>query len=194
MILGVSGSPRTSATEHVCKHALESLELLGYETQYWSVLGKKINFCTHCDFCRKGEGCVFKDDMNTLYPLLEEADAYVFATPVYNGNVSGQMKTLMDRCRALFSRNHKVFRYKPVIAVAVGGDRSGGQEPSIQQIASFFMMNGGVPVSGGTFGANLGASFWSRDSLEGVLEDTEGFRSLSMTIKRLDKYMGEHKQ
>ena len=194
MILGVSGSPRSNATEHVLNHALQSLETLGYETQYWSVKGKKINFCIHCDFCKKGEGCVFKDDMNTLYPLLEEADAYVFATPVYNGNVSGQMKTLMDRCRALFSRKPKVFRYKPVIAVAVGGDRSGGQEPAIQQIASFFVMNGGVPVSGGTFGANLGATFWSRDSLEGVMEDEEGFRSLSMTIKRLDKYMREHNQ
>ena len=192
MILGVSGSPRSNATEHVLKHSLLSLEGLGYETQFWGVMGKKINFCIHCDYCRKGEGCVFKDDMNTLYPLLEEADAYVFATPVYNGNVSGQMKTLMDRCRALFSRNHKVFRYKPVIAVAVGGDRAGGQEPAIQHIASFFLMNGGVPVSGGTFGANLGATFWSRDSLEGVMDDEEGFKSLSMTIKRLDKYMREY--
>ena len=194
MILGVSGSPRSSATEHVLKHALLSLGGLGYETQYWSVMGKKINFCIHCDFCGKGDGCVFKDDMNTLYSLLEEASAYVFATPVYNGNVSGQMKTLMDRCRALLSRNHKVFRYKPVIAVAVGGDRVGGQEPAIQQITSFFVMNGGVPVSGGTFGANLGATFWSKDTLEGVLEDEEGFKSLSMTIKRLDKYMKEHKK
>ena len=194
MILGVSGSPRPKATEHVLKHALEILEGLGYDTQYWSVLGKKINFCIHCDFCRKGEGCVFKDDMGTLYSLLEEADAYVFATPVYNGNVSGQMKTLMDRCRALLSRNHKVFRYKPAIAIAVGGDRIGGQEPAIQQIAAFITMNGGVPVSGGTFGANLGAAFWSKDTLEGVLEDEEGFRSLSMTIKRLDKYMRERKQ
>jgi len=192
MILGVSGSPRPKATEYVCKNALAQLEELGYETAYWSVMGKKLNFCTHCDYCRKGEGCVFKDDMNTLYPLLEEASAYVFATPVYNGNVSGQLKTVMDRCRALFSKDNKVFRYKPVIAIAVGGDRVGGQEPAIQQISSFFIMNGGVPVSGGTFGANLGATFWSKDTLEGVMEDEEGFRSLSKTVKRLDKYLKEH--
>jgi len=194
MILGVSGSPRPKATEFVLKAALKQLEELGHETKIWTVMGKKINFCIHCNYCMKKEGCVFKDDMSTLYPLLEKADAYVFATPVYNGNVSGQMKTLMDRCRALLSRNHKVFRYKPSIAIAVGGDRIGGQEPAIQQIASFFIMNGGVPVSGGTFGANLGAAFWSKDTLEGVLEDEEGFRSLSMTIKRLDKYMRERKQ
>ena len=194
MILGVSGSPRPKSTEYVLKHALASLDEFGYETKYWSVMGKKLNFCTHCDHCRKGEGCVFKDDMKALYPLLEEADAYVFATPIYNGNVSGQMKTLMDRCRALLSRNPKVFRYKPIIGVAVGGDRVGGQEAALMQIASFFQMNGGVAVSGGVFGANLGASFWSRDSLEGVVEDEEGFKSLAMTIKRLDKYVREMKR
>lgn len=193
MILGVSGSPRRKATEHVCKVSLQQLEKLDYKTHYWSVMGKKINFCTHCDYCRKGEGCVYKDDMNSIYGLLEDAEAYVIATPVYNGNVSGQLKVVMDRCRALLSKNNKVFRYKPVISIAVGGDRSGGQEPALQQITSFFMMNGGIPISGGTFGANLGATFWSKDSLEGVKEDSEGFRSLEMTIKRLDKYLKEHK-
>ena len=63
------------STEYICKKALEQLDELGYETTYWSVKGKKLNFCTHCDFCRKGEGCVFKDDMNILYSLLEEAEA-----------------------------------------------------------------------------------------------------------------------
>ena len=181
------------STEYVCKKALEQLGEYGYETTYWSVKGKKLNFCTHCDFCSKGEGCVFKDDMNTLYPLLEEADAYVFATPVYNGGVSGQLKTVMDRCRALFRQNNKVFRYKPIVAIAVGGDRVGGQEPAIQQISSFFIMNGGVPVSGGAFGSNLGATFWSKDTLEGVMADEEGFRSLTHTLKRLDKYLKEGK-
>lgn len=170
------------------------IEELGYETKYWSVKGKKINFCVHCDYCKKGEGCVFNDDTQSLYELLEEATAYVISTPVYNGNVSGQLKTVMDRCRALFSRNHKVFRYKPVIAIAVGGDRAGGQETAIQQIIDFYVMNGGLPISGGTFGANLGASFWSKDSLEGVMEDEEGFRSLQKTVKRLDKYIKEHKK
>lgn len=192
MILGVSGSPRHQATEYVCKNALKRLEELGYETEYWSVLGKELNFCTHCDHCKGGAGCVFKDDMQSIYPLLEKAVAYVFATPVYNGGVSGQLKVVMDRTRALLRKNNKVFRYKPAISIAVGGDRIGGQEPAIQQIASFFILNGGLPVSGGSFGANLGASFWSKDTLEGVLKDEEGFRSLSMTVRNLDKYLKEY--
>jgi len=192
MILGVSGSPRSQATEYVCLSALRQLEEIGYETKYWSVRGKKIGFCTHCDYCSKGKGCVFKDDMNTIYPYIEQASAYLFATPVYNGNISAQLKAVMDRHRALLRINNKVFRYKPAIAIAVGGDRAGGQELAIQQISTFFTMNGGVVVSGGTFGANLGASFWSKDTLKGVKEDEEGFGSLKMTIKRLDKYLKEY--
>ncbi len=70
------------------------------------------------------------------------------------------------------------------MAIAVGGDRIGGQELAIQQIITFYVLNGIIPVSGGSFGANLGATFWSKDSLEGVMEDEEGFRSLRKTVKR----------
>ncbi len=45
-------------------------------------------------------------------------------------------------------------------------------------ILEIYIFNGILPVSGGSFGANLGATFWSKDSLESVKEDEEGFRSL----------------
>jgi multimeric flavodoxin WrbA len=191
MILGLSGSPRSGATEYVCKTALGQLEELGYETEYWSVREKKINFCTHCDHCLDGVGCVFNDDLTSLYTLLVEAEAYVFATPVYNGSVSGQLKTLMDRTRGLLAKNNKVFRYKPATAVAVGGDRTGGQELAIQQIMYFFTMNGAVYIGGGIFGANIGASLWSKDTLDGVKGDEEGLRALSKSVKRIDWYLKE---
>jgi multimeric flavodoxin WrbA len=70
------------------------------------------------------------------------------------------------------------------MAIAVGGDRMGGQELALQQIHTFYILNGVTPVSGGFFGANLGSTFWSKDSLEGVKNDKEGFRSLRMTVKQ----------
>jgi hypothetical protein len=41
-----------------------------------------------------------------------------------------------------------------------------------------------IPVSGGFFGANLGATFWSHDTLEEAEKDEEGFRSLRKTTRR----------
>lgn len=43
-----------------------------------------------------------------------------------------------------------------------------------------------VSVSGGAFGANLGASLWSNDKgKEGVQNDEEGLRTIRKVIKRL---------
>ncbi|MEM4156269.1 MAG: flavodoxin family protein [Archaeoglobaceae archaeon] len=184
MILGISGSPRKKATEFVLNKALEMLSDLGFETKFFTVRGKNIGFCQHCDYCLKHKECKLKDDMVELYELLGKAKGIIIATPVYNGGVSAQIKAVMDRCRALVAKNFDFFRGKVGMAIAVGGDRIGGQELAIQQILTFYILNGMIPVSGGAFGANLGATFWSKDSLEGVMEDEEGLRSLRKTIKR----------
>jgi multimeric flavodoxin WrbA len=189
MIIGLCGSPRNGATEHVLREALTMLTTMGFNTEFFTVRGKNIGFCTHCDHCLKYKECIIKDDMNTVYSLLKKAEGIIIATPVYNGGISAQIKALMDRCRALLAANPKVFKFKIGIAIAVGGDRIGGQELAIQQIHTFYILNEIIPISGGSFGANLGANFWSKDSLEGVKEDTEGFRSLRKTIKKFVEAM-----
>ncbi|MDI9645821.1 MAG: flavodoxin family protein [Archaeoglobales archaeon] len=184
MIVGICGSPRKMATEYVLSEALRILEELGFKTEMFTVRGKNINFCQHCDYCLRNKVCRIKDDMFELYELLKNADGIIIATPVYNGGVSAQTKALMDRCRALVAADYNFFRGKIGMAIAVGGDRVGGQELAIQQIITFYILNGIIPVSGGSFGANIGATFWSKDSLEGVKGDEEGFRSLRKTVKR----------
>jgi len=189
MILGVCGSPRKKATHHVLDHALKHLGEVGYETEMFTVRGKKINFCIHCDHCLRAKECIFDDDMVQLYDTMEDAKGIILATPVYNSGISAQLKAVMDRTRALFARNPDALKGKIGMGIAVGGDRLGGQEIALLQIHSFFILNGAIPISGGFFGANLGATFWSRDTLEGVMEDEEGFRSLRKTLKRFASYI-----
>lgn len=189
MIVGICGSPRKQATEYVLREALNVLDKMGFRSKIFTVRGKNINFCKHCDYCIKNKGCVIKDDMYTLYPLLKDAKGIIIASPVYNGGISAQLKAVMDRCRALVAENQNFFKSKVGMAIAVGGDRAGGQELAIQQIITFYILNGIITVSGGFFGANLGASFWSKDTLIGVKNDEEGYRSLRKTIKRFAEYM-----
>ncbi len=189
MILGICGSPRKKATEFVLNEALKMLKDFGFETDFFTVRGKEINFCQHCDYCLKHKVCRIDDDMHKLYPLLKEARGIIMATPVYNGSISAQLKAVMDRCRALVASDYNFFRGKVGMAIAVGGDRIGGQELAIQQIITFYILNGIIPVSGGSFGANLGATFWSKDTLEGVKEDEEGFRSLRKTVKKFAEFL-----
>ena len=183
-VIGICGSPRNQATAYVLRKALQMLKKHGFETEFFTVRGKDIGFCRHCDYCLKHKECVMKDDMYKLYPLFRETDGIMIATPVYNGGVSAQTKTIMDRCRALVAADRNMFKYKVGAAIAIGGDRIGGQELAIQQITTFYILNGIIPVGGGSFGANLGATFWSKDTLEGVKTDEEGFRSLKKTARK----------
>lgn len=189
MIVGICGSPRKQATEYVLREALNMLKKMGFETEFFTVRGKNIGFCRHCDYCLKNKECTIRDDMYELYPLLKAAQGIIIATPVYNGGVSAQIKAVMDRCRALGAADRNFFRYKVGMAIAVGGDRIGGQELAIQQILTFYILNGIIPVSGGSFGANLGATFWSKDTLEDVKKDEEGFRGLRKTVKKFAKFL-----
>jgi multimeric flavodoxin WrbA len=191
MILGLCGSPRAKTTEYVLRKALEMLEERGFEIEFYTVRGKNLGFCIHCDHCLKGAGCILQDDMQELYRLFEEAEAFIFASPVYNGGVSAQTKAVMDRTRALLAANPEAFRGKAGMAIAIGGDRSGGQELAIQQIITFYTLNGVLTLSGGFFGANIGAAFWSRDTMEGIVADEEGFRGLKKTIKRFSEFLNE---
>jgi len=177
MIVGICGSPRKQATEYVLRKALNMMEKMEFKTEFFTVRGKDIGFCRHCNYCLENKECVVKDDMYELYLLLKDAKGIIIASPVYNGGLSAQTKAVMDRCRALVAADQAFFRHKIGIAIAVGGDRIGGQELAIQQIITFYILNGIIPISGGSFGANLGATFWSKDTLEGVKKDEEGFRS-----------------
>ncbi|MCK4482271.1 flavodoxin family protein [Candidatus Bathyarchaeota archaeon] len=189
MILGICGSPRKQATEHVLKKALNMLEKMGFKTEFFTVKGKIIGFCRHCDYCLENKECIIKDDMYELYRLLKEARGIIIATPIYNGGISAQTKAVMDRCRALVAADYDFFKHKVGTAIAVGGDRIGGQELAIQQIITFYILNGIIPISGGAFGANLGATFWSKDNLEDLKKDEEGFRSLKKTVRKFAEFL-----
>jgi multimeric flavodoxin WrbA len=192
MIVGICGSPRQQATEHVLKEALRMLEEQGFETRFFTVRGKNIGFCTHCDHCLTHKECIFKDDMQEVYTLLKDAKGIIIATPVYNGSVSAQTKAVMDRCRAVVAADKNFFKYKVGMGIALGGDRIGGQEAALQQIHTFYILNGMIPVSGGFFGANLGATFWTKDTLEGAKQDEEGFRSLKKTVKKFAAFLKKY--
>lgn len=187
-LLGVSASSRRKATEAAVLAALDYAEQEhGVAVDYFTAHRKSIGFCVHCDACvRKKQGCAFKDGMEELYPLMVRADAWILGTPVYQGQMSGQLKTMLDRCRALVAAQPDVLRDKVGAGIAVGGDRSGGQEPTLRGIHDFYVINEMIPVGGGAFGANLGAAVWSRDKgAAGVQADEEGLAAVRRTVDRL---------
>jgi len=194
MILGICGSPRKKATEYVLTKSLANLEDKGFETKFFTIRSKKIAPCIHCDYCLKEKECVNKDDMFELYDLIKEADGFIFASPLHNGGISSSLKAIMERCRALEAIDNKMHIGKVGMSIAVGGDRCGGQELAIQEINTFYIINGIIPVGGGSYGANLGACFFSQDTLEGIKEDEYGFKTLEMTLDRFVEFMNKYQK
>ena len=192
-LLGISGSPRIGSTDYIVREALNyaktKFQDIAIEIDYFTAHKKKLNFCIHCDYCvREKKGCIHKDDMNELYPKLIKANAYIIGSPVYQGTISGQLKVIIDRTRALVAADPDVFKNKLGIAIAVGGDRVGGQESTIHAILDFYVLNGIIPVSGGFFGANLGGTIWSKDKgAIGAQEDEEGIRTVHRSVNKLIK-------
>ena len=91
-ILVLNGSPRNDSNSSAMIEAFKKgAEGNGNEVTVCDVAKMKIAGCLACEYCHtKGEGaCIQKDDMQEVFPLLAEADAIVFASPIYYMNISG---------------------------------------------------------------------------------------------------------
>lgn len=78
----------------------------GHEVEHIGLKGKRINFCIGCLACQKTQKCVLQDDAVEIAEKVKNADTLVFVTPIYYYEMSGQMKTLLDRLNPLYSSDY----------------------------------------------------------------------------------------
>lgn len=191
-VFGICASPRNNTTEFVLSKALEKLEEDGFDTEIFTCQGKDIKPCMHCDYCLENRECIIQDDMQSIYKSLLGADGIILATPIQSGGISSNLAAIMDRTRALEAIDYNILRGKIGMSIAVGGDRTGGQDFAHLKNITYFMIHGIIPVSGGPFGSNLGASFWSKDSLDDIEKDDYGMESLDRTLVEFEKFLNKY--
>ena len=78
----------------------------GNEVKEFYLHSMNIKGCLDCQGCaRKPTGdpqpCVQKDDMQAIYPLVQEADMIVFASPIYYFTLSAQLEAVIQRFYAI---------------------------------------------------------------------------------------------
>jgi len=96
-VVAVIGSPRRRGnTATLVDAALEELERSGCDCTRIVLADKRIEFCSGHVFCGE-RACPHDDDMAGILEQVYAADGLILATPIYYENVSGQMKTFMDR-------------------------------------------------------------------------------------------------
>lgn len=106
-ILIVSSSPRKNSNSEALAQAFaEGAREAGHEVELVSLRGKKINFCQGCFVCQEKQRCVFRDDADEICQKALISDVLVFATPIYYYEMSGQLKTLLDRLNPLFPSDY----------------------------------------------------------------------------------------
>ena len=191
-VFGICASPRNNTTEYVLKKALDKLEEHNFETEMFTCKAKDIKPCMHCDYCLENKRCIIDDDMKGVYGGLQNADGIILATPVQSGGINSNLSAIMDRTRALEAIDYNLLRGKIGMSIAVGGDRTGGQDFAHLKNITYFMIHGIIPVSGGPFGSNLGASFWSNDSLDDIKDDEYGMESLNRTLREFENFLNKY--
>ena len=107
-ILIISSSPRKNSNSEALAEAFASgANEANNDVEIIRMREKNIRFCLGCFACQKTGKCVIKDDMAAIVPRMEQADVLVFATPIYYYEMSGQMKTLLDRANPLFIADYR---------------------------------------------------------------------------------------
>jgi multimeric flavodoxin WrbA len=135
------GSARKKNTHNAVVQFLSSLQALGdVEYEIVALSDYTLKACQGCELCIwKGEEfCPLEDDRDVLMGKIRLSDGVIFATPNYNGHVSGIMKTFLDRFAFVchrpryfgkvytnivtysFARGNKIVEYLDIFGMALG--------------------------------------------------------------------------
>lgn len=122
-ILAIMGSWRKGNTYHAVRRIEENMNKTGnVDFEYLFLKDVNLAACKGCTTCiLKGEQrCPLKDDRESIERRLLEADGVIFASPNYASNVSGLMKTFIDRFAYAGHRPRFYGQYALYISTSAG--------------------------------------------------------------------------
>lgn len=102
----LSSSPRKGGnSDLLCDEFLKGAKESGNEVEKIFLRNKKIGYCIDCGTCyKKRKPCIQNDDMAEILDKMIKADVIVMATPVYFYTMDAQLKTVIDRCIAGYTK------------------------------------------------------------------------------------------
>lgn len=134
------GSPRKKGNSaKLAEFVAGGAKAGGAKVETFYLNGMDIRPCQACMKCQKpgAKTCAIRDDMQVLYPKMNEADALVIASPVYWFSLSAQTKTFIDRWFAVGVEERNIFRGKPVALLLSYGDTDPFNSGGVNALRSF---------------------------------------------------------
>lgn len=162
-------SRQTGCTYTALSEVASALQAEGVETELYHLGSKPLRDCIACEKCAELDNvCRFNDDpINECIRLAEQADGFVFGTPVYYAHPSGRILSALDR---MFYAGKRAFAHKPGAAVASA--RRAGTTASLDVLNKYFTISE-MPV--------VSSSYWNMvhgNTPDEVLQDKEGLQTM----------------
>lgn len=98
-VVALLGSPRRGGnSEAVADKILNTAKGSGALTAKFALNELTFNGCQACMACKTGsDKCVVRDDLMGVLDAVANADVLIMASPIYFGEISGQLKSALDR-------------------------------------------------------------------------------------------------
>lgn len=175
-VLLVNGGPHKDGCTNVAiEEVSKALNKEGIETEIFWIGVKPIGGCVGCNKCLGGSNRCFMDDaVNEFLDKSEDADGFVFGSPVHFAAASGNITSFLDR---VFYGRGQLFKGK--ICASVVSCRRGGATAAFDQLNKYALMSNMYIV---------GSSYWNQihgRNKEEAEKDLEGLQ----TMKNLGKNM-----
>ena len=147
----------------------------GIETEILQIGNKPIRDCIACGGCVNKNRCVFDDDVaNKWLEKAEQADGFVFGSPVYYAHPSGRILSVLDR---MFYANKSCFEHKP--AASIVSARRAGTTASLDVLNKYITI-AQMPL--------ISSTYWNMvhgKKPEDVLQDKEGLQTMHNIAKNM---------
>lgn len=133
-IVILNGSPRPKGnTVGLIEAFKQGAEQAGHTVTVFNLQKMNIHPCLGC--LKGGKDpqspCVQKDDMDKIFPMYEEADILVLASPMYYWSITAQLKAALDRLFAVAEKEgyYRKLKKSCVMLMAAEGDTKENLEP-----------------------------------------------------------------
>ncbi len=203
LVIGLQGSPKKNgSSDFLLKRFLGEVEKMGVEVQMLDIPRMNIRPCIGCGHCEKKGFCVIDDDdmATSVYPLLRKAQVVVAASPVFFYSVTSQLKALIDRTQALWSRKYRFHLSDPLSTtrkgffLSMGGSRGKKLFDGIHLVATYFFDAIDADVSGSlTYpGIETAADFQKKPDLNQEISKTAHALMSSLLERKRILFLGKH--
>lgn len=173
-VLLVNGSPKKNGcTFTALEEAAKALNAEGIETEIYHIGTKPLSGCVACLRCSDLGRCSINDCVNDFVDMAQQADGFIFGSPVHYAAASGALTSFMDRVFFSDARaGRQSFSFKP--AAAIISARRAGTTAAFDQLNKYFTISQ-MPV--------ISSRYWNMvhgAAPEDVLQDLEGLQTMRM--------------